>query len=125
MTIFNFVYKYVQDKLKVSVQMFYDLPSNVFYIFLGGIECVGHFFANVAHFLLLGDVWIRTQRADVVSRCATNLVTYLPYVCMCASLIFPKRTRTHQLPGTLPLSVFAPFCERDKTTWRSCGEGET
>jgi hypothetical protein len=43
-----------------------------FYIF-GGLECVEHFFANVAQFLFLRDVWIRTQRAAVASRCATNL----------------------------------------------------
>jgi hypothetical protein len=47
------------------------------YIF-GGLECVGHFFAYVAHFVFLRDVWIRTQRAAVESRSATNLATNLP-----------------------------------------------
>ncbi len=45
------------------------------YIF-GGLECAGHCFAYVAHFVFLGDVWIRTQRAAAASRCATNLATY-------------------------------------------------
>ncbi len=48
-------------------------------IFFGGLECVGHSFAYVAHFVILGDVWIRTQRAAVASR-ATNLATHLPIV---------------------------------------------
>jgi hypothetical protein len=30
--------------------------------FLGGLECVGHSFAYVAHFVFLGEVWIRIQR---------------------------------------------------------------
>ncbi len=34
----------------------------VFCIFLVGLECVGHFFTYVSHF-----VWIRTQRPAVVS----------------------------------------------------------
>jgi hypothetical protein len=50
--------------------------SYVYYIF-GGLECVCHSFAYVAHFLFLRDVWIRTQRAAVASRCATNLATQL------------------------------------------------
>jgi hypothetical protein len=45
--------------------------------FFGGLECVGHSFANVAYFVFLGDVWIRTQRAAVASRCAANLATHL------------------------------------------------
>jgi hypothetical protein len=49
-----------------------------FVYFLGGLECVGHSFAYVAHFVFFGDVWIRTQRAAVASRCATNLATHLP-----------------------------------------------
>jgi hypothetical protein len=31
--------------------------------FLGELECVGHSFAFIAHFVFLTDVWIRTQRA--------------------------------------------------------------
>jgi hypothetical protein len=45
--------------------------------FLAG-QCVGHSFAYVPHFIFLGNVCIRTQRAAVASRCATNLVTHLP-----------------------------------------------
>ncbi len=44
-------------------------------IFFGRLECVGHSFADVAHFV---DVWIRTQRASVASRRAANLATHLP-----------------------------------------------
>jgi hypothetical protein len=47
------------------------------YVF-DGLECVGHSFAYVAHLVFLGDVWIRTQRAAVASRCATNLATPSP-----------------------------------------------
>ena len=36
--------------------------------------------AYVAHFVFLGDVWIRTQRAAVASRAATNLAAHPP-VC--------------------------------------------
>ncbi len=51
----------------------------VFYIFLGGPECVGPpIFAYVAHFVFLIDAWIRTQTAAVASSCATNLATHLP-----------------------------------------------
>jgi hypothetical protein len=36
-----------------------------------------HSLSYVAHFVFLRDVWIRTQRAVVASRCATNLATHL------------------------------------------------
>jgi hypothetical protein len=36
-----------------------------------------HSFAYVAHFIVLRDVWIRTQRAAVANRCTTNLATHL------------------------------------------------
>jgi hypothetical protein len=52
---------------------------NVFFVnFFSGLECVDHSFAYVAHFLFLRDFWIRTQRAAVASKCATNLATHLP-----------------------------------------------
>ena len=47
-------------------------PGNIlFRIFFGGLECVGHSFAFVANFVVLRDVWIRTQRAAIASSCAT------------------------------------------------------
>ncbi len=46
-------------------------------LFFGGLKCVGHSFAYVAYFVFFKDVMIRTQRAAVASRCATNLATYL------------------------------------------------
>ncbi len=44
----------------------------LFCIYFGGLDCVGHSFAYVAHFVFLRDVWIRTQRAAVAKRRATN-----------------------------------------------------
>ncbi len=49
-------------------------------LFFGGLQCVGHSFAYVAHFVFLRDVWIRTQRPAVAIRRATNLATHLPRV---------------------------------------------
>ncbi len=37
-----------------------------------------HSFPSVAHFVYLGNVWIRTQRAALASRCSTNVATHLP-----------------------------------------------
>jgi hypothetical protein len=47
-------------------------------LFFGGLECVGHSFAYVAHFVFSGDVWIRIQRAAVASGRATNVAAHLP-----------------------------------------------
>jgi hypothetical protein len=38
--------------------------------FFGGLEFVGPSFSDVVHFVFLGDVWIRTHRAAVSSRCS-------------------------------------------------------
>jgi hypothetical protein len=57
-----------------------DGKASFFFVyFFGGLECVGHSFTYVAHFVFLRDVWIRTQRAAVASRRATNLATHLPW----------------------------------------------
>jgi hypothetical protein len=57
----------------------YNPKDYSFFIFVWqAIECVCHSFANVAHFVSSRDDWIRTQRAAVASRCATNLATHLP-----------------------------------------------
>jgi hypothetical protein len=45
---------------------------------IDGLVCVGHTLAYAAHFVILRDVWIRTQRAVAACRRATILVTYLP-----------------------------------------------
>ncbi len=51
----------------------------LFYLyFFDGLDFVAHSFAYVAHFVCLRDVWIRTQRPILASRCATNLATHLP-----------------------------------------------
>ncbi len=47
-----------------------------FVYFFGGLECVGHSFAYVAHLWFLRDVWIRTQSAAVASWRATDLATH-------------------------------------------------
>ncbi len=44
--------------------------------FFGGLECVGHSFAYVAHLWFLRDVWIRTQSTAVASWRATDLATH-------------------------------------------------
>ncbi len=54
---------------------------HLFVNYFGGLECVGHSFAYVANFVILRDVWIRTQSAVVTSRLAANLAsvaTHLP-----------------------------------------------
>ncbi len=57
--------------------------------FFCGLECVGQY--NVAQPLVfLRDVWIRTQRAAVVSRRATNLATHLPATWQALSLFKAK-----------------------------------
>jgi hypothetical protein len=61
---------------------FLKLKSSIcevfFKYYFGGLECDGHSFAYVAHFVVLRDVWIRTQRAAEASRRATNLANHLP-----------------------------------------------
>ena len=47
-----------------------------FFFFFGGLECVGHYFAYVAHVWFLRDVWIRTQSAAVASWRATDFATH-------------------------------------------------
>ncbi len=49
-----------------------------FVYFFGGLECVGHPFAYVAHLWFLRDVWIWTQSAAVASWRATDLATHPP-----------------------------------------------
>ncbi len=49
----------------------------LFFVYLfGGLECVGHSFAYVAHLRFLRDVWIRTHNAAVASWHATELATH-------------------------------------------------
>jgi hypothetical protein len=44
------------------------------------IVLAGHSLTYAAHFVFWRDAWIRTQRAAVASRCATNLATHLLFV---------------------------------------------
>ncbi len=49
------------------------------YIFWRARGCwLGHSFSYVARFLFFKNVWIRTPRAAVASRRATNLASHLP-----------------------------------------------
>jgi hypothetical protein len=68
---------YKSPGVMVSEMFNYDTTviTCFLYICFGGLECVGHSFPCVAHFLFMGDDWIRTQRAAVASRRATNLAT--------------------------------------------------
>jgi hypothetical protein len=52
--------------------------SKVLFLYMylfSGQPCVGHSVAYVAHLVFFRDVWIRTERAAVASRLATNLAT--------------------------------------------------
>jgi hypothetical protein len=69
----------ITSKIIYNAVVFLDRYDILFFVyFFGGLQCVGHSFAYVAHFVLLRDVWIRTQGAAVASRRATNLATHLP-----------------------------------------------
>jgi hypothetical protein len=59
------------------LKIYCKLTVNFFCIFLEGLECVGHSFTYVAYSVFLSDVWIRTQRAAIAVRRATNLSTHL------------------------------------------------
>jgi hypothetical protein len=56
------------------------------------LEFVGHSFAYVVHFEFLKDVWIRTQRAAVASRRATNLATHLSNVIFVLCILKLERS---------------------------------
>ncbi len=52
-------------------------PLHYFFVyFFGGLECVGHSFAYVAHLWFLRDVWIWTQSTAVARWRATDLATH-------------------------------------------------
>jgi hypothetical protein len=62
--------------LDILVLFCFNFLGKLFFVyFFGGLECVGHSFAYVAHFWFLRDVWIRTQSAAVASWRATDLAT--------------------------------------------------
>ncbi len=75
-----------------------------------GLECVSHFFAYVAHFILLRDVWIRTQRADVAGRRDINLANHLPKL---ATHLPSLSLATH----FLELSTHSPHLATHLTVW--------
>jgi hypothetical protein len=53
---------------------------NFFVYIFGWLGSVGHSFAYVAYFVLLRDVWIRTERVAVASRRATKIATHLLFI---------------------------------------------
>jgi hypothetical protein len=63
--------------LFINLKMIRFILCTTFFVyFLGGLECVGHSFAYVAHLRFLRDVWIRTESAAVASWRATDLATH-------------------------------------------------
>jgi hypothetical protein len=65
---------------------------NIFKCFFGVLECVGHSFAYVAHFVFLRYVWIRTQNfcrskqaPYQLSHPSPKLATHLPKLATHAS----------------------------------------
>ncbi len=58
------------------------IKLRIFCIFFGGLKCVSHFFAYVAHLWFLWDVWTLTQSAAVASGRAINLATHPPRICV-------------------------------------------
>jgi hypothetical protein len=67
-----------RNSLKFLRHICTRLGHDFLLLLFGGLECVGHSFAYVVHFLFLRDVWIRTQRGAVASRRANNLAIHLP-----------------------------------------------
>jgi hypothetical protein len=72
-----FSYPCTQRSAKARIPIFDPFVSLPFlfyfyFIFYFYLECAGHSFAYVAHSIFLRDVWIRTPRAAVASRRATN-----------------------------------------------------
>jgi hypothetical protein len=56
-----------------SSQTWVDKVGQLYFVyFFGGLSVFSYSFAYVALFVFLRDVWIRTQRAAVASRRATN-----------------------------------------------------
>ncbi len=66
-----------------------------FFVFFGGLECVGHSFTHVHHFVFLRDVWIQTQRGPSEERLhckrpipicrfffKIDLLTYIAALCL-------------------------------------------
>jgi hypothetical protein len=54
------------DSLTLDQSLGFSFLGNFLLYYVGRLECVGHSFAYVAHFVILVgslDVWIRTQRA--------------------------------------------------------------
>jgi hypothetical protein len=58
-----------------------ELLNAPFLNIFGGLECVGHSFAYVAHLRFLRDFWIRTQSDAVASWRATDLATHPSAQC--------------------------------------------
>ncbi len=71
------------------------------YIFFGGLECVGHSFAYVAHLWFLRDVWIRTQSTAVASWRATDLATHP------SQISHPSLSLSHPSLSSLKITVTA------------------
>jgi hypothetical protein len=88
-----------KQTLLFSLLFFLSMGSALmFFVYFFGLECVGHSFAYVAHFVFLRDVCIRTHRASVSSRRATNLATHLPNLPPFSLLSYPYPYLATHLP---------------------------
>ncbi len=84
---------------KTRAQVALDRILFLFFVyFIGGLKCVGHSLVYVAHFVILTDVWNRTQRADVARRRAKNLATI-------SLLSYPSPYFATHLPTSPPISL--------------------
>ncbi len=90
---------------------------NCFALFLyifNRLECVGHSFAYVAHFVFLREVWIQTQRAAVASRLVYQLSYQSPYLSTHSPFL------ATQLPSWPPKSLLGhpnPFLATQIPSW--------
>jgi hypothetical protein len=59
----DITFKIRGTSIGLEIKKLGSLVLDFFCIFFGGLECVGHSFAYVAHFVFLRKAWIRTQIA--------------------------------------------------------------
>ncbi len=82
-----------------------DFDLYLYIFFGGGLECVGHSFAYVAHLWFLRDVWIRTQSTAVASWHATDLATH-PSIYMMFKKGFTSSCYTNKSFTRVKLSIY-------------------
>jgi hypothetical protein len=81
--------------------------------YFGGLQCIGHSFAYVAHVVCLRDVWIRTQKAAVATHLRKlaihlpSLATHLPTWPPISLLSHPSPYLATHLPTWPPISLLS------------------